>query len=80
MVSAGLISLGGYVPAKEVPKKQQNPLVDFLRSETLLHADYIAEINDSGHLPGKIETNYDGWESQPWFQGWVKKLVLAHFW
>ncbi|MFQ6120731.1 MAG: 3-oxoacyl-ACP synthase III family protein, partial [Methanosarcinales archaeon] len=36
--------------------------------------EYIDEIKNYGHLPGRIETNYEGWESQPWFQSWLEKL------
>jgi 3-oxoacyl-[acyl-carrier-protein] synthase-3 len=25
-------------------------------------------------LPGRKETNYDGWESQPWFDAWLERL------
>jgi 3-oxoacyl-[acyl-carrier-protein] synthase-3 len=31
-------------------------------------------MEDSGCLPGAVETNYDGWESQPWFEAWLKNL------
>ena len=73
-MSAGLISLGGYLPAKKVKKDKQKELVDFLSNETLLYPEYIEEIRKYGHLPGKIETNYEGWESQPWYQAWLEKL------
>lgn len=76
MISAGLISMGGYLPGKQVPKKTQEQLVEFLRNETLLYPEYINEIRNYGNLPGRIETNYDGWESQPWFQSWLEKLPL----
>jgi|GEM_PF-497398 len=74
MKSAGLISLGGYLPAKAVPEEKCNDLVEYLRKETLLHREYIDEIELTGNLPGRIETNYDGWESQPWFEAWLEKL------
>ncbi|MCK4763819.1 MAG: 3-oxoacyl-ACP synthase III family protein [Candidatus Aminicenantes bacterium] len=72
--SAGITSMGGYIPAKEAPEKTRKELVEYLRKETLLYPEYIEEIEDTGHLPGSIETNYDGWESQPWFESWLKKL------
>ncbi|MCI0470138.1 MAG: hypothetical protein L0Y73_00605 [Candidatus Aminicenantes bacterium] len=72
--NAGLISMGGYLPAKEVPGSKRKGLIEFLRKETLLYPEYIDEIEAAGHLPGRIETNYDGWESQPWFQAWVDSL------
>ncbi len=71
---AGLISMGGYLPGKEVPGNKLKDLVRFLRSETLLYPEYIDELEETGHLPGRIETNYDGWESQPWFDSWLQKL------
>jgi 3-oxoacyl-[acyl-carrier-protein] synthase III len=73
-MSAGLISMGGYLPGKEIAKDKQAQLVDFLTNETLLYPEYIEEIKQHGHLPGKIETNYEGWESQPWYQTWLKTL------
>ncbi|HLP48330.1 MAG TPA: 3-oxoacyl-ACP synthase III family protein [Candidatus Kapabacteria bacterium] len=72
--SAGLISMGGYLPAKEVPENRRRELVEFLKKETQLYPEYIAEIQEKGHLPGRVETNYEGWESQPWFDAWLKNL------
>ncbi len=72
--AAGIVSLGGYMPAKVVPEGKRKALVDFLRKETLLYPEYIDEIEEKGHLPGRIETNYEGWESQPWYQAWLEKL------
>lgn len=70
--SVGLIGMGGYVPAKKVPNDKCKQLVKFLRKETLLYPEYIDEIEESGHLPGTIETNYDGWESKPWYKSWLE--------
>ncbi len=72
--AAGILSMGGYIPAKEVPKNKKKSFVEFLRKETLLYPDYIDEIEKTGHLPGKIETNYEGWESQPWYESWLNQL------
>lgn len=72
--AAGIISMGGYLPAKEVPENKREKLVEFLKSETLLYPEYIEEIEEKGHLPGKMETNYEGWQSQPWFEAWVEQL------
>ncbi len=72
--AAGIISMGGYLPAKEVPENKRKKLAAFLKSETLLYPEYIEEIEEKGHLPGKVETNYDGWQSQPWFEAWVEQL------
>ncbi|MDC7239383.1 MAG: 3-oxoacyl-[acyl-carrier-protein] synthase III C-terminal domain-containing protein [Spirochaetales bacterium] len=74
LINAGLISMGGYLPAKEVPASKKENLVKYLRKETLLHHEYIDEIDQKGHMPGRIETNYDGWESQPWFDEWVSRM------
>ncbi|WP_430810752.1 MULTISPECIES: 3-oxoacyl-ACP synthase III family protein [unclassified Carboxylicivirga] len=70
----GLISLGGYLPAKQLKENQAEKLVQYLRKHTQLHPDYISDIERSGQLPGTIETNYDGWESKPWYEAWVKSL------
>lgn len=72
--NAGLISMGGYLPAKAVPANKKDNLVKFLRKETLLHHEYIDEIDQKGQMPGRVETNYDGWESQPWYDEWVSRL------
>lgn len=74
LTEAGLIGMGGYLPAKPVPEGQVDDLVKFLRKETLLYHEYIDEIAEKKQLPGRIESNYDGWESQPWFDEWVAKL------
>jgi len=72
ILSAGLVGLAGYLPAKKIPNSEE--FSKFLEEETTLHPDYIASIKESGCLPGTIETNYDGWESQPWFDSWLKSL------
>lgn len=72
--SAGIISMGGYLPAKEVPKKKRKQFVEYLRKETPLYPEYIDEIETKGHLPGRVETNYDAWESQPWYESWLESL------
>ncbi len=72
--AAGLVSMGGYLPAKEVPENKRKKLVEFLRKETLLYPEYIDELESTGHLPGSVETNYDGWQSQPWFENWLENL------
>ncbi|MCX6583047.1 MAG: hypothetical protein NT166_22955 [Candidatus Aminicenantes bacterium] len=72
--SAGIISMGGYLPAKEVPRNKRKQLVEFLKKETLLYPEYINEIEEKGQLPGRIETNYEGWESQPWFDAWLERI------
>ena len=74
MYPSGLIALGGYLPAKPVPQKRTPALIDFLEQETLLPREYVAALQQSGCLPGSIETNYDGWERHPWFQAWLERL------
>ncbi len=74
LTNAGLVAMGGYLPAKPVPENKVDALVSFLRKETLLYHEYVDEIAQTGCLPGRIETNYDGWESQPWFDEWVSRL------
>jgi 3-oxoacyl-[acyl-carrier-protein] synthase-3 len=73
-IHAGLVSLGGYLPAKRITESQKERLVSFLRTETLLEPEYIDQIGITGQLPGSIETNYDGWERQPWFDTWIENL------
>lgn len=72
--AAGVLSMGGYLPAKEVPASKKDALVEYLRKETLLYPEYIDELEKTGHLPGTIETNYEGWERHPWFEAWVNQL------
>lgn len=74
MYSSGLIALGGYLPAKPVPPKRLHALIDFLEQETLLPHEYVEVLQQSGCLPGSVETNYDGWERRPWFQAWLERL------
>lgn len=73
-LTVGLISLAGYHPGSDFEPRMVPELVDFLRNKTIFPEAYIEEIERSGKQPGKIETNYDGWESQPWFEAWVKSL------
>lgn len=73
-MKASIISMGGYLPAKKLSEKKAKVLAKFLKEETLVPEEYIKEIEATSTLPGKVETNYDGWESQPWFEEWVKRL------
>jgi len=72
--SAGIVSMGAYLPAKAVSPKIRDRLVSYLRNETLLPAEYVQQVESQDQLPGKIETNFDGWESQPWFDAWLANL------
>ncbi len=74
MQNAGLISMGGFLPSKKYPDAKLPGLVRYLREETLLPEAYIRQLEESGHLPGTIETNFDGWESKPWFEAWLKSM------
>lgn len=74
MQNAGLISMGGYLPAKKYPEGKLSGLIKYLREETLLPEDYIRHLEESGHLPGTVENNFDGWESKPWFEAWLRNL------
>lgn len=73
-MNAGLIGLAGYIPAKSVPKARVTGLVAYLRDNTQLPEEYIQEIERTGILPGKVETNAEGWEDQPWFNAWLERL------
>jgi 3-oxoacyl-[acyl-carrier-protein] synthase-3 len=70
----GMISMGAYLPAKGISTEQKGKLVTYLSNGTLLPTEYIEQIDELGHLPGSIETNYEGWEKQPWFETWLKNL------
>ncbi len=74
-MNTGLISMASYLPANKLEDKMAKALPEFLRNQTLLPEAYIKSIEDTGCLPGNIETNYDGWESQPWYQAWLKSLA-----
>jgi len=74
MENVGLISLAAYLPANKIDEKMVPVLVDFLRQNTSLPKEYIDTIETTGLMPGSIETNYDGWESQPWFEAWINSL------
>ena len=55
--NAGLVSIGGYLPCKEISPKLKKSLVSFLKTDTLLPPEYIEMIDAEGRLPGSIETN-----------------------
>jgi 3-oxoacyl-[acyl-carrier-protein] synthase III len=74
IVSAGLTSLGAYIPAKKIAENRVKEFTNFLREQTLLPKEYVDSIEQQGCLPGKIETNYEGWESKSWFKEWLKIL------
>ncbi|MBX9880181.1 MAG: 3-oxoacyl-ACP synthase III family protein [Candidatus Obscuribacterales bacterium] len=74
--SAGLISLGAYLPAKEISGKRKDLLLEFLAG-TLLPQSYIEEISKNSKLPGSIESNYDGWMKQSWYQTWLNNLPAS---
>ncbi len=71
---AGLVSLGAYLPAKPIPTHKKIGFIEFLRKETLLPEEYIRMMEQSGNLPGFIETNEEGWKNQPWFEAWLERL------
>jgi len=66
--------MGAYLPAKEIGAGRKSRLVSYLTEQTLLHSDYVEQIDEQGRLPGRIETNEDGWRNQPWFEAWLEKL------
>lgn len=70
----GLISLGGYIPAKKISKEYKDKILHFLDAETLINKHYLNSIDDEDKLPGTVETNYEGWIKQPWYDEWVKNL------
>ncbi|WP_047446919.1 3-oxoacyl-ACP synthase III family protein [Alistipes sp. ZOR0009] len=74
MKIAGLVSLAGYLPGTALNDRQVQNLCAYLREHTLLSEDYVGMIESERKLPGTVETNYDGWISQPWYQTWVNQL------
>lgn len=74
MKKATIISIGGYLPAKKLSKGKAKALAEFLKEDILVPEEYIKEIEETFTLPGKVETNHDGWESQPWYEAWLKRL------
>jgi 3-oxoacyl-[acyl-carrier-protein] synthase-3 len=73
-IRAGIVSMGAYLPAKEIGMGRKTKLVAYLSEQTLLHSEYVEQIDKQGRLPGRIETNDDGWRNQPWFETWLKNL------
>lgn len=74
MKTAGLVSLAGYFPGATLNSTQVEKVCSYLREHTLLREEYIEMIEREQKLPGTIETNYDGWVSQPWYETWVNQL------
>lgn len=71
---SGLITLGAYLPGKEINPCDIPALVKFLKNHTLLPKEYVETIEETGYLPGRIETNEEGWKNQPWYDAWVESL------
>jgi 3-oxoacyl-[acyl-carrier-protein] synthase III len=71
---AGIVAMGGFHPGKEIPQEELFGLIDYLRNHTNLHSEYINATEATGAHPGTIEDNYQGWESQPWFEAWLERL------
>lgn len=74
VIPSGLITIGAYLPAKDIAPSEIARLVNFLRKHTLLPEEYIQTIELTGMLPGKVETNEEGWKNQPWYEAWVQSL------
>jgi len=72
--SAGIIAMGGMHPGKEIPRSELSGFVQYLRENTKLHPEYINATESTGAHPGYIEDNYQGWESQPWYNAWLDRL------
>jgi 3-oxoacyl-[acyl-carrier-protein] synthase-3 len=72
--SAGIVSKWAYLPTKAINPTQKDRFVSHLGDETLLPREYIERLETQNRLPGKIETNVDGWGSHPWFDAWLAHL------
>jgi 3-oxoacyl-[acyl-carrier-protein] synthase III len=77
-ISAGIISMGAYLPAGKISLRQKTDLAGYLRDETLLPREYIEQIEAQRQLPGTIETNEEGWERKTWFEAWLANLPPRH--
>jgi 3-oxoacyl-[acyl-carrier-protein] synthase-3 len=71
---AGFISISAYLPAKKLSLSFTEKLVNFLQVNTHLPEEYVSYINTEQALPGKIETNKDGWQNKPWYNAWLQSL------
>lgn len=65
--------MGAYVPGGLVGEGERGRIVEFLQNNTTLSEAYVAPIA-SGRLPGRVETNAEGWIDQPWYQAWLERL------
>lgn len=65
--------MGGYLPGKDVPKNKMDRFINFLET-TDLHPDYIRMIKETERMPGKSESNEEGWMNQPWYEEWFNRL------
>jgi 3-oxoacyl-[acyl-carrier-protein] synthase-3 len=74
IISAGIVSMGAYLPAKKIPPARKTQLLEYLKDETLFPEEYVEQIYEQSQLPGRIETNYDGWERHRWFETWLSNL------
>jgi 3-oxoacyl-[acyl-carrier-protein] synthase-3 len=70
----GLVSLAAFMPAKKIAKDKVFQIKNYLTEYTRLNKSYIDMISDDGVLPGIVESNYDGWQSKPWFDAWVGSM------
>lgn len=74
VLSAGIISMGAYIPGEDIPVGRKNFLAAYLKDMTLFPKEYIDQINEENQLPGYIENNHDGWKRHPWFKTWLERL------
>lgn len=74
MEKAGLVSLAGYLPGTALSVSQSEKLCTYLREQTVLNEDYVKMIEGEQKMPGFVETNHDGWISQPWYEEWLMQL------
>ncbi|MBI9053222.1 MAG: hypothetical protein JEY96_05360 [Bacteroidales bacterium] len=72
--NAGFISLSAYLPKKRLSSLFTNKLTTFLKEHTSLPSEYTDYIEKEQTLPGSIETNEQGWTSQPWYNAWLNSL------
>ncbi|WP_138968169.1 3-oxoacyl-[acyl-carrier-protein] synthase III C-terminal domain-containing protein [Streptomyces sp. YIM 121038] len=66
--------MAGYLPAKKLLADGVAELAAVLRARTALPEEYIAVIEQTSMLPGRVETNEEGWSGRPWFDAWLRAL------
>lgn len=76
MKAVEMTSLTAYLPGSQIAPEFSKDLANHLRRHTHLPMEYIETIERERRLPGRTESNAQGWSEQPWFSSWLKQLPL----